>query len=203
MKRAADLTLAGVALLVVLPLLAILGVLIRLTSPGPVLFRQTRMGRDGVPFQCLKLRTMVPDAQVRLSTDADLRRRHRENGFKLPTGSDPRVTGLGGFLRRWHLDELPQLWNVVRGDISLVGPRPIEPDQYEAWLEADPEAWEVLTVPPGVFGAWTAQGRSRVDEPERIRVEISYTRRWSVWSDAIILVRHLPVLLRGQEDRAS
>jgi exopolysaccharide production protein ExoY len=192
---------AGAALLIGFPVLAFLALAVKLSSPGPAFFRQERIGLGGRPFHCLKLRTMVRDAQERLDRDPELKDLHRRNGFKLPTRDDPRVTPLGRFLRRTHLDELPQLINAVRGDMSLVGPRPMERVQWEEWLEYDPDSVDVLSVPPGIFGAWTAQGRNRVEDPERILVELDYVRNRSLLLDLKILVRHLPVLLQGQGPR--
>ena len=197
-KRLMDMVGAVIALILSLPLLILLGVAVRVTSRGPVVFRQVRLGIGGRPFQCLKLRSMVHDAEGLLEADEELFRRHRSNGFRLPTGHDPRVTPVGRLLRRTHLDELPQLWNVVRGDLSLVGPRPVEAEQYHDWVKADPAASYVLSVKPGIFGAWTVQGQNRVDDPERIRVELDYVRNRSLLGDLVILLRHLPVLARGQ-----
>lgn len=197
LKGAADLVVGGVAFLVTLPLVAFLALLVKLTSPGPAFFRQPRVGRGGAVFHCLKLRTMVTDAQDLLERDPALRERHRRNGFKLPTGSDPRVTPLGGFLRRWHLDELPQLWNVLRGEMSLVGPRPIVPEELAHYGD---RVHEFLSVRPGIFGSWTARGRARPDYPERTEVELSYVRNPSLGRDLRTLLRHIPVLARGQED---
>lgn len=197
-KRLMDMVGAVIALILCLPLLIVLGVAVRVTSRGPVVFRQVRLGIGGRPFHCLKLRSMVHDAEGLLEADEELFRLHRSNGFRLPTGHDPRVTPVGRLLRRTHLDELPQLWNVVRGDLSLVGPRPVEAEQYHDWVKADPEASDVLSVKPGIFGAWTVQGQNRVDDPARIRVELDYVRSRSLLGDLAILLRHLPVLARGQ-----
>jgi exopolysaccharide production protein ExoY len=194
---------AGGALLISLPVLALLALAVRLSSPGPAFFRQERIGLGGRPFHCLKLRTMVRDAQELLDRDPELKDLHRRNGFKLPTREDPRVTRLGRFLRRTHLDELPQLINAFAGDMSLVGPRPMEREQWKKWLEHDPRSADILSVPPGIFGAWTAQGRNRVEDPERIGVELDYVRDRSLLLDFRILLSHLPVLLQGQREAES
>jgi exopolysaccharide production protein ExoY len=196
LKRTADLLGAGAGLVLSLPVLLLLALAVKLSSPGPVFFRHARVGLDGKGFYCYKLRTMVRDAERRLREDPELQARHRQNGFKLPTREDPRVTRLGRFLRRTHLDELPQLWNVFRGEMSLVGPRPIVDEEL---LHYGDRQREFLSVRPGIFGPWTAQGRCRVDYPERVEVELSYGKAGSATEDLRILVRHLPVLARGQE----
>jgi Undecaprenyl-phosphate galactose phosphotransferase WbaP len=190
---------AAVALVLTAPLLLILAVAVKLTSPGPVFFRHARVGREGRPFHCLKLRTMVWDAEKRLRSDPELQELHRLSGFKLPTRQDPRVTPVGRFLRRTHLDELPQLWNVLTGSMSLIGPRPIVEEEL---LHYGERRREFLAVRPGIFGPWTAQGPDRVDYPERVEVELSYRRQASLWGDVGILLRHLPVLAKGQADEA-
>ncbi|MSR22650.1 MAG: sugar transferase [Gemmatimonadetes bacterium] len=199
-RRFLELVVAGVGLVLALPLFLVIVALVKLVSPGPVLFRQPRMGRGGIPFSCLKIRTMVPGAQEELKQNLALQALHRENGFKLPTQLDPRVTRVGRVLRRTHLDELPQLWNVLRGDMSLVGPRPIEREQYEKWVAMNPEASDILTAAPGIFGAWTAQGRNRVGDPDRILVEIEFIRNRSLVGDVKILLRHVSVLMVGQRE---
>lgn len=196
MKRAVDIVGAGVALLLTSPILVAAAAAIRLTSRGPTFFRHVRLGRGGRTFHCYKLRTMVDGAERRLEADPELRARHRRNGFKLATHEDPRVTPVGRFLRRTHLDELPQLWNVLVGDMSLVGPRPIVREELAHY---GPRAAELLSVRPGIFGEWTSAGRARVDYPERVEVELSYLGRSSTLGDLLILLRHLPVLARGQE----
>lgn len=163
-----------------------------------MLFRQLRMGEDGFPFVMLKFRTMVVDAEDRLNSDEGLQARYRENGFKVPRGEDPRITPVGHFLRFTHLDELPQLWNVLRGDLSLVGPRPITLEE----LEKHPEGSELfLSMRPGIFGVWTALGRRRPPYPERRTVELRYLEKRSLAFDLGILLRSIPVLLRGQGEQ--
>jgi lipopolysaccharide/colanic/teichoic acid biosynthesis glycosyltransferase len=140
---------------------------------------------------------MVHDAERLLEDDPELLARHRRNGFKLPTAHDPRVTPLGQLLRRTHLDELPQLWNVLRGEMSLVGPRPIVDEELYRYGD---RASELLDMKPGIFGPWTALGRDRVDYPERVEVELSYRIGGSLGRDLYILLQHVPVLARGQRD---
>ena len=199
-NRISDVLLGTLLLILALPLLSVSAAAVWLTSKGPVFFAHTRCGRHGIPFRCLKFRTMVVDAENWLIRDPDLRAVHRENGFKLQSRWDPRVTKLGHLLRRTHLDELPQLLNVIRGDMSLVGPRPIVEEELEWYGD---HKVEYLSVRPGVFGAWTAKGRSRADYPARTLVELSYIRDTFWLKDVLILLQHIPVILAGQtEDRA-
>jgi lipopolysaccharide/colanic/teichoic acid biosynthesis glycosyltransferase len=199
-KRFIDIVGAGLILLLSMPLLLLAAVAVKLTSRGPVVFGQERLGEGGRTFRCLKLRTMVRDAEEWLDRDPTLRKRHRGNGYKLPTSEDPRVTTVGRFLRFTHLDELPQLLNVLRGDMSLVGPRPIVEGELE-WYGERTE--ELLSVKPGVFGPWTGQGKHRVDYPERVEVELSYLEKPSLGKDATIFLRNLPVIMSGQVENGD
>ena len=178
-----------------LPPLLVSAMLVRLTSKGPAFFAHTRCGQNGVPFQCLKLRTMVVDAQDWLEQDPKLRAAYKDNGFKLKLEQDPRVTRVGRFLRQKYLDELPQLINVIRGDMSLVGPRPIIEEELE-WYGDHKE--ELLSVRPGIFGPWTALGQARPDYPARVLVELNYIRDTGWREDLRILSKHLGVLVIGQ-----
>jgi exopolysaccharide production protein ExoY len=169
-------------------------------SPGSPVFRHLRVGRGGRRFSCLKLRTMRADAEEVLRSDADLLEEYRRNHFKLPDGSDPRVTRMGQFLRRTSLDEIPQLWNVIRGEMSLVGPRPVVAEELQRFGE---HARLVLSVPPGLTGSWAVNGRHHVGYPERARLEIEYVRNWSLGGDARILLRTVAAVLDpGAEPRA-
>ena len=188
-KRLADLILASTALLVTSPLLVVLGLVVRVSSAGPALFRQERIGRGMRPFTMLKLRTMVDGADRLVAglleeSDADPR------FYKFQ--DDPRVTGIGRWLRRWSLDELPQLWNVVRGDMSLVGPRPGLASEVEAY-----ESWQLvrLAVRPGITGAWQVSGRSELSFDDCVRLDLAYIEDWSLRGDLIILAKTLPAVL--------
>lgn len=198
LKRLIDLVGAGAGLVLALPLFAACALSVMLTSKGPVLFRQLRMGEGGFPFVMFKFRTMVVDAEDRLNSDERLQARYRENGFKVPRGEDPRITAVGHFLRFTHLDELPQLWNVLRGDLSLVGPRPITLEELEKHPQ---DAERFLSMRPGIFGVWTALGRRRPPYPERRAVELRYLEERSLAFDLSILLRSIPVLLRGQGEQ--
>lgn len=185
-KRAIDVVGATIGLTLLSPVIAAVSALIMLDSPGPVLFSHQRLGKGGCRFNCLKFRSMRVDAERALLDDETLRERYIANSYKIPTDQDPRVTRIGRFLRKTSLDEVPQLWNVLMGDMSLVGPRPIideEAQHYEDTLE------ELLSVRPGLSGAWAVHGRSRVGYPERATIELEYARQWTVFGDLRILLR--------------
>lgn len=194
-KRSLDVLGSTLLLILTSPLLGLCALLLKLSSKGPVLFGHRRCGRNGESFECLKFRTMVENAEEWLDEDGQLRAAHRENGFKLPTDHDPRVTPLGRVLRRTHLDELPQLLNVIRGEMSLVGPRPIVVEELELYGE---RAEEFLSVRPGIFGPWTALGKKRPQYPERCDVELSYRSSASLASDIGLLLRNVVVVFKGQ-----
>jgi lipopolysaccharide/colanic/teichoic acid biosynthesis glycosyltransferase len=195
-KRAIDVAGTLVGLLLLAPLLLLIALAVRLSSPGPVLFRQLRLGRGGQPFYVLKFRTMVADAEHRV---AELESRNEAAGgvlFKIRR--DPRVTPLGRFLRRSSLDELPQLFNVLRGEMSLVGPRPLQlRDSYR--LEAlDREAFaRRLGVTPGITGPWQVGGRSDGTEG-MVRQDLDYVAHWSLARDLKILLQTVPAVLSGR-----
>jgi lipopolysaccharide/colanic/teichoic acid biosynthesis glycosyltransferase len=187
----------GAALLIVLsaPLL-LLGIgLVALTKGRPIFFGHERVGLGGKPFRCWKLRTMKVDAERALDRDPALMERYKANGFKLPNGSDPRITPVGRLLRRTYVDEIPQLVNVLAGDMSLVGPRPVVPAELELFED---HARVLLEVKPGVFGAWNSLGRSRPPYPERARLEVEYVRDRSWTRDVRILGKSVLAVLQGQ-----
>ncbi len=188
-KHTWERTFAGLALLALAPLLLALGALVRLSSPGPALYRQRRVGHEGVPFTMLKLRTMTTDADARrvglLSSD-------EASGPLFKIRDDPRVTPVGRLLRRYSLDELPQLVNVLRGDMALVGPRPPLPSETEQY---DAVARRRLAVRPGLTGLWQVSGRSDLSWEESIRLDLRYVEGWSLGLDLRILLRTVPAVL--------
>jgi exopolysaccharide production protein ExoY len=186
LKRCVDVVGAAVLIIVCAPLLAALAIAIRLDSPGAVLFGHRRLGRNGKHFDCLKFRSMCVEAEQLLQSDERLRHDYVSNHFKIPTDCDPRITRLGRFLRKSSLDELPQLFNVVRGEMSLVGPRPIVPLEATHYGE---RLTTLLSVRPGITGPWAVQGRSRVGYPERADMELTYATNWTFVNDARILAR--------------
>jgi exopolysaccharide biosynthesis polyprenyl glycosylphosphotransferase len=193
-KRAFDLTISSLVLMLISPLLAAIAVAVKLDSRGPALFRQRRVGRDGEPFEMLKFRSMVNEADERRAELAHLNEA-ADGLFKI--ADDPRVTRVGRFLRRSSFDELPQLINVLRGEMSLVGPRPLIPEedvQIEGWYR------NRLKIRPGITGYWQYLGSSRIPLNEMVRLDMSYVSGWSLWKDARILLRTVPHVLarRGQ-----
>ena len=194
-KRVLDIVLSVTALIVLAPLFAVLAALVRLGSPGPIIFGQPRLGRFGRVFRCYKFRSMYPDAEERLRADPELYAEYVRNDFKLPPMGDARITAIGRFLRRTSLDELPQLWNVLRGDMSLVGPRPIVPDELQHYVGETPL---FLSLKPGMTGAWQVNGRSRVAYPERSKIELEYVQGWTLTSDMTILMRTVPAVMFGR-----
>jgi len=196
-RRTVDVAAAAVLLLVLSPLLLVGVVTVAATCGRPIFFGHRRLGRHGRPFRCWKLRTMTVDAERQLDLDPALRDRHRSNGYKLPNGADPRVTRCGRWLRRTYLDEIPQLFNVLVGDMSLVGPRPIVPAELGLFGE---EGSDLLTMKPGIFGAWNSMGRQRPPYPVRADLELEYVRSRTALSDLVILARSVVAVLQGQGD---
>ncbi|HEX8917326.1 MAG TPA: sugar transferase [Chloroflexota bacterium] len=182
-KRVTDILVAGLVGLICLPFLLVLGALIRLENPGPALLRQVRVGKDGRRFTCLKLRTMRPDAAL-LQTELEGQNESRGPLFKMR--DDPRCTRIGRYVRRWSLDELPQLWNVVKGDMSLVGPRPPLPSEVERY---DERHLRRLEIHPGMTGIWQVSGRSDLPFDEMVMMDIYYVDNWSIALDIRILIR--------------
>jgi exopolysaccharide biosynthesis polyprenyl glycosylphosphotransferase len=196
MKRTFDLALTIPGLVALAPVLALTAMLIKRDSPGPVFFRQLRMGCNGRTFQIWKFRTMTADADERKQEVAHLNQHLLPGGdarmFKIP--NDPRVTKVGRWLRRYSLDELPQLFNIVRGEMSLVGPRPLilDEDQHVSdW------ARQRLNLKPGCTGPWQVQGRNGIPFEEMVRLDYLYVTSWSLFGDLKIAARTLPVLLKG------
>jgi len=193
-KRTVDLIGVFVGLLLVTPVMLAIALWIRLDSPGPVLFRQVRRGYRGRPFQTLKFRTMVVDAEQRLG---DLEENNEAPGgvlFKLR--DDPRVTRLGRFLRRYRLDHLPQLLNVLQGDMSLVGPRPLQLRDSDRLLTADPAGHaRRLEAMPGLTGPWQVSGRSDADYQRMVQLDIDYVENWSLGRDLWIICKTFFVIL--------
>lgn len=191
-KRLLDLLIAALSLLVTAPLLAGVAVAIKLDSPGPVIFRQTRIGQGGQPFRIFKFRTMVAHAEALLPQLVDLDQL-AQPAFKLR--ADPRVTRVGRFLRRWSLDELPQLLNVLRGEMSMVGPRPEEAAVVERYSD---DQRRRLAVKPGVTGPMQVNGRGDLPFDQRLALELDYIERYALRRDLAILLRTLPAVVQGK-----
>jgi exopolysaccharide biosynthesis polyprenyl glycosylphosphotransferase len=188
-KRGFDLLVASVALVIAAPVMLAVAAAIVAESGGPVLFRQLRVGRDGRPFRIVKFRTMDPDAEAR---HPELRRTHGFEGDLFKLEGDPRVTRVGRMLRATSLDELPQLINVVRGEMSLVGPRPLVLDE-----DAQITGWDRrrLHLTPGITGMWQIAGTGRVPLAEMVKIDYRYVAGWSLWLDLKILLRTVPHVL--------
>lgn len=195
-KRIFDLACTVIGGMLILPILAIISLLVAWNNKGNVIFTHWRIGKDGKEFPCYKFQTMVPDAQKRLEeylANNPEARKEWEETFKLT--NDPRVTKLGGFLRKTSLDELPQLWNVIKGEMSLVGPRPIVQKEIERYGEYFREYAMVL---PGITGMWQASGRSDTTYEERVAMDTWYVRNWSVWLDIMYLAKTFKAVLCGK-----
>jgi exopolysaccharide biosynthesis polyprenyl glycosylphosphotransferase len=188
LKRAFDVVGATVALIAVAPIMAATALAVRLDSPGPVSFRQTRVGRDGRSFEIFKFRTMVMEAEALKRGLAHL---NESDGFFKMT-RDPRITRVGSFLRRTSLDEMPQLFNVWRGEMSLVGPRPLVVDE-DAKIEGLDR--DRLHLTPGMTGHWQILGSSRIPLHEMVEIDYLYVANWSLWTDLKILLRTVPYML--------
>jgi exopolysaccharide biosynthesis polyprenyl glycosylphosphotransferase len=206
-KRASDILISGIALIVLSPLLVIIALMVKRTSHGPVMFRQERVGMDGRIFLCYKFRTMYADADEAVHRAAYSR--NIQGSLEANTGNaddpifgkvkdDARVTPTGRWLRRSSLDELPQLLNVLKGDMSVVGPRPpipYEVEDYEVWHR------KRLDMKPGITGLWQVSGRSRLTFAEMVRTDLYYIENWSIWLDLKIILLTLPAVVRGDGAR--
>lgn len=192
-KRLADICASSVLLLLCSPLLLGIAVAIRWCSPGPVLFRQPRPGLAGRKFGMLKFRTMRADAEAVLRADPEMYQRFIANDCKLPADEDPRIFPLGRFLRSTSLDELPQLLNVLMGDMSLIGPRPVVGPELQHYGES---MSTVLAVRPGMTGYWQVAGRSSIVFPERAHLDTYYVTNWSIGLDLKILAMTVPAVIR-------
>ena len=195
-KRIFDLILTIIGGILISPILLILAVVVGVDNKGRIIFAHRRVGRKGKPFPCYKFQTMVPNAQERLEeylAKNPEARKEWEESFKLT--NDPRVTKLGAFLRKTSLDELPQLWNVLMGDMSLVGPRPIVAKEVKFYGE---NIEEYYMVPPGITGMWQVNGRSDTTYEERVGMDTWYVRNWSVWIDLVYLFKTVKTVFTGK-----
>ena len=192
-KRLLDIVVSLELLLLLAPLFLVVAVLIKLESPGPIFFRQTRVGRWGKLFSMWKFRSMYVDAEAR---KAELLARNESAGgvlFKMK--HDPRITRVGRFIRRASIDELPQFWNVLVGDMSLVGPRPALPSEVDKYSLADRRRLEVI---PGITCIWQVSGRSDIPFPEQVKLDVRYIESSSLRQDILILLKTVPAVLLGR-----
>lgn len=190
-KRLLDLAVSGLLVLAASPLMLLIAVLIKLDSRGPILFRQDRVGIEGKRFGMLKFRSMVVDAEERL---ADLAQQNEGHGVLFKMKNDPRVTRMGRFIRKYSLDELPQLFNILGGSMSLVGPRPPLPREVEAY---EHDVRRRLLVKPGLTGLWQVSGRSNLSWQDSVRLDLYYVENWSLAGDLIIILRTVRAVFRG------
>jgi exopolysaccharide biosynthesis polyprenyl glycosylphosphotransferase len=189
-KRSFDIVGAALLVLAFAPVMTLAALGIKLTSRGPVLYRSMRPGIGGRPFPCLKFRTMVAGAET---MQDPLEGRNEVGGAIFKIRQDPRVTAVGRFLRRWSFDELPQLFNVLRGQMSLVGPRPLPQRDYDRLEDWHRKRYLVL---PGMTGLWQVSGRSELDFDELVRLDFLYLERWSVFLDLTIMLKTVPAVFR-------
>jgi lipopolysaccharide/colanic/teichoic acid biosynthesis glycosyltransferase len=192
-KRMFDVVLALVLIVITLPIMIAVALAIFVSARGPILFHQLRVGRSGRPFRILKFRTMATSAELILYADCELHWKYVNFNYKLPTTLDHRLIRIGRWLRLTSLDELPQLFNVLGGSMSLVGPRPVtspELTHYGTHLAA------FLSVKPGITGPWQVGGRNDVGYPERARIDVQYANTWTVHSDVLILLKTVGAVIR-------
>ena len=192
-RRAADIGVASVAILALLPVFAATWAVIRLTSRGKAIFVQTRVGRHGRPFAFYKFRSMVDGAEK--LRDGLLGQNESADGVTFKIRRDPRITPVGRFLRKFSIDELPQLWNVIRGDMTIVGPRPPLPSEMAQYT---PEERKRLDVTPGLTCLWQILGRCEIPFRVQARLDKAYIRRKGLWCDVWILLRTIPVVVSGR-----
>jgi exopolysaccharide biosynthesis polyprenyl glycosylphosphotransferase len=192
LKRAFDIVFSAVVLLCISPLLGFIALVIKLEDRGPVLFRQVRVGRHGREFQMFKFRSMRVDAEQRLRDL--LAKNHHKEGVTFKIKDDPRVTRVGYWLRKFSLDELPQFWNVLIGDMSVVGPRPPVPREVALYTLADRRR---LAVAPGITCIWQVSGRAQIDFHGQVELDVRYIETRSFWRDLGIITKTLPAVLSG------
>jgi exopolysaccharide biosynthesis polyprenyl glycosylphosphotransferase len=190
MKLCLDLVASTLGLILIAPLMGVIALAVRLDSPGPVIYRRGVLGRGGIPFDAFKFRTMYLNGNDLLTPE-----QRAELAANCKLKNDPRITRMGRFLRKYSLDELPQLINILRGQMSLVGPRMITPDEKNKYGKWD---MNLLTVKPGLSGLWQISGRSDVSYEERVRLDMQYIRNYTIWLDLQILVRTFLVVLKGK-----
>jgi exopolysaccharide biosynthesis polyprenyl glycosylphosphotransferase len=192
LKRFFDIMISSLVILLLCPVLLVVAILIKLTSPGPVLFVQKRLGLNKRRFDVYKFRTMVVDAEARLP---DLEHLNEVSGPVFKIKNDPRITRIGRFLRKTSIDELPQLFNVLRGEMSLVGPRPLPVRDYEGFNEDRQR--RRFSAKPGITCLWQIRGRSSIPFEQWMELDLQYIDKWSLWLDLEILMRTIPAVLKG------
>lgn len=193
LKRTIDILGGFLGLILFSPIIAIISVLIYITDGRPIFFSQDRLGLGGETFQIFKFRSMRRDAEEILRKNPVIYKKYVSNNYKLPEGEDPRITKIGLFLRKSSLDELPQFWNVLIGDMSLVGPRPIIQDELN---EYGSQRYLFLSMKPGITGVWQVSGRSDIKYPERVDLELSYLDKQGITFDIAVVLRTVYCVLK-------
>jgi len=205
-KRAIDLIMATILLIVFFPLLVLIAIAIKLDSPGPVFADiPRRVGKNGKLFRIYKFRSMIANAHHLMKTDPKFRelyKRYQRNSYKISLREDPRITRVGLFLRRFSLDEVPQLFNVLKGEMSLVGPRAYYPDEFKKQQQVYPKSKKhikkILQVKPGITGYWQVTGRSEINFDKRVKMDADYARRHSILEDVIIILKTPWAMISGK-----
>lgn len=192
LKRLTDIIISALGITLFLPISIVIALLIKLTSKGPVIFKQTRVGIGGKPFTCYKFRSMVADAETKQD---QLRHLNEADGPVFKIRNDPRITPIGAFMRKTSIDEIPQLWNVLKGDMSLVGPRPPLPCEVEKYGDRELKR---LSVHPGLTCLWQINGRSNIPFEQWVELDIQYIETRSFRNDLMILVKTIPAVLTGR-----
>jgi undecaprenyl-phosphate galactose phosphotransferase len=192
-KRVFDIVFALAALIMTLPIMIVAAILIKLTSPGPVLYSHIRCGKGGKQFTCYKFRTMVNGADNILQFDRNLA---AEFGKSWKLDKDPRITPVGKWLRKTSIDELPQFLNVLRGDLAIVGPRPVQPNELRQCFGVAADT--VISVKPGITGLWQVSGRSSLDYDRRVALDLTYIRNRGFMYDIMLILRTIPAVLTGK-----
>lgn len=197
LKRAFDFSFSLAVMVVFSPVFLAIAIAVMIASPGPVFYSHQRIGRAGKPFACWKFRSMYPDADARLiellESDIEL----KEEWMKTrKLKNDPRITPIGKFIRKTSLDEIPQFWNVLRGDLSVVGPRPVVKDELVKFYGAQTPV--ILSVRPGLTGPWQVSGRSNVNYDERVRLDAEYVNNRTFWGDILLVIKTIPAMLSSR-----
>ncbi|WP_302680099.1 sugar transferase [Latilactobacillus curvatus] len=196
-KRFFDIIISGVMLIIIIPVFVVFsGIYLIGDNKGPLFYRQVRVGRNGKKFKMYKFRSMVVDADKKLLENKELYAKYVANSYKLPAGEDPRVTKFGSFIRRTSLDELPQFINIFKGDMSIIGPRPIVEEELAEYETAE-RINKLLSVTPGAMGYWQAIGRSNIEYPERCEVELYYVDHVSLLFDFQIIFKNIVSIFKN------
>jgi exopolysaccharide biosynthesis polyprenyl glycosylphosphotransferase len=191
LKRVMDMALAALAVIMLAPILIVIAIAVKLDSPGPILFVSERLGKKGIVFRCIKFRTMVRDADKRRS---DVLHMNERDGVLFKIANDPRITRVGRLLRKYSLDELPQFFNVLRGEMSIVGPRPPLASEVREYKLSHLRRLDVM---PGITGLWQVQARRDPSFDNYISLDTTYVDNWSIWLDLKILARTIAVVVAG------